>query len=205
MRPIVKTISAYQAKVYSGQIINKAVSLELEEENIRYNNLVSLSMDGEGNVTSLQTDMVALNRLRTDINDRVLQALDNMENQDITIPLGTLIGGQLFSGRGPDIPFIIVHTGYMESTIENRFDVAGINQTRHQIMLTIHLNVTAIVPGYSASTDINANFCLAETVVVGIVPEAYTNVEDGDSDVTGDIFDFGAEKNDSNEYAEDPY
>ncbi len=201
MRPTIQTMSAYQAKVYSGRLINEAISEELEQENIRYSNLVSLTMDGEGKVTSLQTDMVALNRLKTNISNKVLTALGDMENQDISVPIGTLFGGQLFSGRGPDIPFQIVHTGFMETELENRFDSAGINQTRHQIMLKINLKVSAIIPGYSTSTEINMNFCLAETVIIGIVPEAFTNVESSPDDVVGDIFDFGAEKNETNEYA----
>ena len=114
--------------------------------------------------------------------------------QTCALPI-SLSGVQLFSGRGPDLNLKVVPAGYMTSEIENRFDTAGINQTRHQIMLKMDMRVMAIIPGYSVSTDIHTEYCLAETVIVGTVPEAFTQVADGNDELTRQIFDFGAAKN----------
>lgn len=195
IRPIVKTMSAYQAKVFSGKVINEAVLNELSKEDITYDKIVTITLNEKGEVTSLQTDIIALNKLRTNIINSVLDSIDEISTQDIKIPIGTLTGVQILSGRGPRIDFDIIPAGYIETKMQNKFDSAGINQTRHQIMLTINLTVTAIIPGYTTSTDVNANFCLAETVIVGSVPEAFTQVIDSQGDTTGDIFDYGAERN----------
>lgn len=78
-----------------------------------------------------------------------------MGKQDIYLSMGTLSGVQLLSGRGPDLNLKVVPSGYMTSEIENRFDSAGINQTRHQIMLKMDMRVLAIIPGYTVATDIH--------------------------------------------------
>lgn len=193
IRPIVKTMSAYQAKVYSNKIINDAVYEELGKENIIYNNIVTISFDDNGQVSSLQTDIITLNRLRSRIVNSVIKSLQKLNTQEIKIPIGTLTGIQFLSGRGHKILFKIIPTGYVETSLSNKFDDAGINQTRHQIMLNLKLTVTAIIPGYSTTTDISSNICLAETVIVGTVPDAFTQVLD-DQDITGKIFDYGAER-----------
>ena len=193
IRPIIKTMSAYQAKVYSNKIINDAIYEELAEEKIIYSNIVNISFDENGQVSSLQTDIISLNRLRSRIVNSVIKSLHEIDHQEIRIPIGTLTGVQLLSGRGKKILFKIIPTGYIETSLSNKFDTAGINQTRHQIMLNLKLTVTAIIPGFSTTTDISSNICLAETVIVGTVPDAFTEVLD-DQDVTGKIFDYGADR-----------
>ena len=134
--------------------------------------------------------MVALGRLRSRVTDAVLQKIDEMGKQDIYLSAGTLSGIQLLSGRGPDLNLKVVPSGYMTSEIENRFDSAGINQTRHQIMLRIDMRVLAIIPGYTVATEVHTEFCLAETVIVGTVPS--TLLELTDSSSTRQTYDLSA-------------
>lgn len=182
VRPYIQSISSYQAQIYGTRVINDAIYAELAKDNVRYDNLVTLTQNAQGEITSLQTDMVALGRLRSRVTDSVLQEIDEMGKQDIYLSLGTLSGAQLLSGRGPDLNLKVVPSGYMTSEIKNRFDSAGINQTRHQIMLCIDMRVLAIIPGYTVSTDIHTEYCLAETVIIGTVPDTFLDMgEDGSS------------------------
>ena len=135
--------------------------------------------------------MVALGRLRSRVTDAVLQEIDEMGKQDIYLSMGTLSGVQLLSNLK------VVGSGYMTSEIENRFDSAGINQTRHQIMLKMDMRVLAIIPGYTVATDIHTEYCLAETVIVGTVPDTF--LELADSSDTRQIYDLTALQNLGNE------
>ncbi|MEG0115113.1 MAG: sporulation protein YunB, partial [Hydrogenoanaerobacterium sp.] len=80
------------------------------------------------------------------------------------------------SGRGPMITFHVLHVGTVKSDIQNSFDSAGINQTRHRLILKTAISITALVPGYSSETKVSTNLCLAETIIVGVVPGAFTTV-----------------------------
>ena len=190
LRPYIQSISSYQARIYGTRVINDAIYAELAKDNVRYDNLVTLTQNAQGEITSLQTDMVALGRLRGRVTDSVLQEIDEMGKQDIYLSLGTLSGAQLLSGRGPDLNLKVVPSGYMTSEIRNQFDSAGINQTRHQIMLCIDMRVLAIIPGYTVATDIHTEYCLAETVIIGTVPDTFLNM--GDSADSRQIYDLTA-------------
>ena len=173
VRPYIQSISSYQAQIYGTRVINDAIYEELAKDNVRYDNLVTLTQNAQGEITSLQTDMVALGRLRSRVTDAVLQEIDEMGKQDIYLSMGTLSGVQLLSGRGPDLNLKVVPSGYMTSEIENRFDSAGINQTRHQILLNVSVAVDILLPGDTLRTEVTAQVPVAETVIVGAVPDTY--------------------------------
>ena len=113
-----------------------------------------------------------------------------MEEQQIAIALGTLSGVQLLSGRGPDVHLRVEPAGYLTSEVENRFESAGINQTRHQIMLLLDMRVMAIIPGYTTSTEIHTEYCLAETVIVGTVPDTLLTLSGKDSSFGREVYDL---------------
>ena len=190
IRPYIQSISSYQAQIYGTRVINDAIYEELASENIRYDNLVTLTQNGQGQITSLQTDMVALGRLRGRVTEAVIQEIDEMEEQQIAIALGTLSGVQLLSGRGPDVHLRVEPAGYLTSEVENRFESAGINQTRHQIMLRLDMRVMAIIPGYTTSTEIHTEYCLAETVIVGTVPDTLLTLSEKDSSFGREVYDL---------------
>lgn len=192
LRPTIEMFSGYQAKVFATRAINDAIYNELAMDSLPYDTLVTLSQNSAGEVTALQTDMVTINRLRGRATNAVLESLSTMEDQIIRVPLGTLSGVQLLSGRGPVVELKVIPSGYLQTSLENRFDSAGINQTRHQILLIFDMSVTALIPGYTVTTQVSTSFCLAETVIVGAVPEAFTSVNGADSDLTRQIFDYRA-------------
>lgn len=175
IRPLIKTMSSYQAKVFATKAINDAIAIELENQQISYEDMVYITRNKEDNITSIQTDMIAINGLKSKLTNAILEYLYDIEHQIIEIPIGTLVGGQIFSGRGPEIKFKVSPSGFVQTEIHNNFASAGINQTLHQIMLSINIRVTAIIPGYTVSTDVSTNFCIAETVIVGLVPDTYFN------------------------------
>ncbi|MEG1952888.1 MAG: sporulation protein YunB [Hydrogenoanaerobacterium sp.] len=176
IRPAIKTMAAYQAQLYAIAAINNAANEELSHQNVTYSALVRLSKNSEGEITAVETDMLELNRLKIGITEAIVNSLSELEAQNLKIPLGTLFGGQFFSGRGPMITFHVLHVGTVKSDIQNSFDSAGINQTRHRLILKTAISITALVPGYSSETKVSTNLCLAETIIVGVVPGAFTTV-----------------------------
>lgn len=194
IRPVIEDMAEYQAHAISERAINQAVSDELKEENLHYDDIVVVRRDDKGMVTSIETDMIGMNGVKSNITSRIAQYLGNIEDNQIRIPLGTFSGSQFFSGLGPELTFKFVPAGYVETKLENRFEAAGINQTRHQIMMKIEANITTILPGYRGETKVETNFCIAETIIVGAIPESFTNVQGDNDSVTRKIFDYGDTK-----------
>ncbi len=191
LRSIITTVASYQARVYATKAINDAVSRQLAEDNVQYENLVNITKDDAGDITSIQANMIEINRLKASITNAVLEEIMQIQEQKISIPVGTLLGNQFTSGRGPRIPFKLIPAGFASTSISNRFESAGINQTRHQIMLDMTTNMTAIVPGYTVATEVTTNICLAETVIVGRIPANFTQVEGSLGGMPNIVADYG--------------
>ncbi len=177
IRPIVESMASYQVRLLVTQKINDSVVLTLNENETTSKELVTVDIGTDGTVASIQTDSAKINRLKAEITSAVSENLKTLSTQTIGIPLGSLTGVQFFSGRGPRLTFAVIPSSFVQSTFDSSFTTAGINQTVHRINIEIVTSVLAIIPGYSTRTEIVADFCIAETVIVGTVPDMFANIE----------------------------
>ena len=68
------------------------------------------------------------------------------------------------------------------SKVNSEFVSKGINQTIHKINLDLNCKVSILTPIETISETIEATVLLAETVIVGEVPENYYYYDDINSD-----------------------
>lgn len=192
MRPMVVTVAEYQSQLAATRNINDAVLDVIKDKDVQYNDIVTIRQGTDGQVASLTTDMVAMNRLKAMVTNRVSEYLEAETMQTLRIPLGTLLGGSMFSGRGPQIEFKLLPASYVQTEIYNDFQSAGINQTLHRIMLSVKVRVISVIPFYSVTTDVSTNVCLAETMIVGKVPSAFTDINGDLSPLLNQYSDYHA-------------
>ena len=191
-RPIVETVNAYECHSAVTNIIDNAVMAELEREGADYSRLVNLTTNSEGEIISLESNVMSINRLKTGISGRIERELERISAIGIDIPIGTLVGIELLHGRGFSVGMSVEPLGYATTTIISEFTQAGINQTLHRIVIQIDAEVDAIIPGYSARVPVSTSIVAAETIIVGRVPEAYTHVVTTSEDLVGSLEDYGA-------------
>ncbi len=158
--------------------------------------LIHLSYDNSGKVVSLETDSAAIALLSADTVEAVTDNLATHTPLLVSFPIGNLSGGALLTGRGPSITVPIVVSPGVTCEIENSFTESGINQTLHRIVAEIEVEIVALLPFSPQRIPVEAEYCLAETVIVGTVPDAYTKIhrltEDISESEIDDIYDFGA-------------
>ena len=162
-----------------GRVVTEAVSDTIANGDIQYERLISFEKDNHGDITALHSNMAEFNRLQAGITQEVLTRLGEVAERDLVIPLGTLTGSALLAGRGPSFTVRMQSVGSCSARFENRFSQAGINQTTHRIILCVEVNMSILLPGFQTSTQVDASFSVAETVIVGDVPESYTYFDSG--------------------------
>lgn len=192
IRPMVKAAAASQTQIAVNRMIQRAVLEVLEEDGLRYQSFVSLQQNLNGETTALTTDTVLINRLQGELLEKILQTLQETRQITLQLPLGSLTGSQFLAGRGPLVTLRLRPVGLVKTKIINQFDEAGINQTRHRIQLQVTVDMLSLLPGYRISSQAQSNIILAETIIVGLVPDAYTEVYGGTDDLVGMIQDYGA-------------
>lgn len=141
---------------------------------IGYEQLISFEKDVDGNIEAVHSNMAACNRLQSEILDIILERISQVSARELSIPVGTLTGSALLAGRGPRISVRMESIGSSSARFRNEFTSAGINQTNHRIILYIDVSVSVLLPGFTAATKVSNAVTVAETVIVGSVPETYT-------------------------------
>ena len=174
MGPIISSMATARVSNTVNRIVVEAVSDAIQGGEIDYGVLVEFEKDDNGHVTALKSNMAAFNRLQSRISDDILLRLSEVSTTTLSIPVGTLTGSSLLAGRGPVIKIKMQSVGSTTASFRNTFSSAGINQTRHQILLDVHVNVSILLPGFRTSTKVSNEISVAETVIVGSVPENYT-------------------------------
>lgn len=174
MRPILESLATTRVSNAVTQIVSQAVYEAIDSGEMQYDGLVSFEKDSDGRVTAVHSNMAAFNHLQAQILDTVLTRMDQVSTRELSIPIGSLTGSTLLAGRGPKISVRMESVGASEANFRNEFTSAGINQTKHQIILAVDVYVSILLPGFTTTTKVSNSFLVAETVIVGMVPDTYT-------------------------------
>lgn len=156
--------------------INNAISDIMAEQNYSGDYFVSFEKSEAGDITAINSNMARISALSAKILHRVVGATEN-RTLEIGIPAGNLTGISLLMGRGPNIPVQIIVLTSSRVEFNNSIVTAGINQTKHQINLEVIVDIDILVPWGTESAQVVTEVLIADTIVVGQVPETYLNVQ----------------------------
>lgn len=174
LNPIITQAALSLVENVATRAINEAVYEKIEEGSIDYDKLIYFEKNTSGEITALKTNMSEVNKVKTSLTNLVMERISDTNVSELSIPLGNILSSDFFSGRGPSIPIKIVSINTANANFSNQFSEAGINQTRHQIYMTLEVNVTILLSGRTSSTTVSSEVCIAETIIVGSVPQNYT-------------------------------
>ena len=175
LRPMVVLAAQAQAKHAITAVAEETVVEELGERGVPCDDVVAIERDESGAITALTTDMATLNQLRSQLVADVLEALEGVDVSQIQVPLGSLVDLDILWGLGPTLQVHAMTVGTVNGEFYSDFTSAGVNQTRHRICLKLTVPLTLMLPGGAVETVSETELCVAETVIVGQVPQAYLN------------------------------
>lgn len=188
LRPVLVSLATVRVSNTVTRIVAAAVNETVFDGDVDYDSLIELEKDNEGRIVALKSDMAEFNRLQSAVLDGILRRMEEVDTRELSIPAGTLTGSPLLAGRGPEIRVRMQSVGSPSARFENSFTAAGINQTKHQILLVVDVSVGILLPGFSTGTRVSNSFNVAETVIVGSVPENYTYFHASDIESTAEDY-----------------
>ncbi len=175
--------------------INSSV-LSYTEKNMD-TNYISVSYREDGKVSSINADVNRINLTRAKISKDILDMLESGEIKEVSLPVGCMLDSAFLYAKGPKITFNVISSSNFVSSVESEFSESGINQTLHKMYLVFSVNIKINMPLQSVTVPIKCKYLIAETVIVGDIPDAYTNISRFFDDISeseiDDINDFGAE------------
>lgn len=173
IRPIVSAQAQALACSQVTAAVEQAIQQDLADRGTDYSDFITIQRDEQGTITALTTDMSKMNLLRSQLAQAARDAVSSQGISVIRVPLGSVLDADLLWARGPALQVRILTAGTVKTAFESEFTSAGVNQTIHRIWLNIQIPLTLILPGGRETTQVDLRLCVAETVIVGQVPQAY--------------------------------
>ena len=173
LRPILRTVGGNALKNTLSNVLDGTVNDMVDQLGVRYGDMVNIERNPDGTIAAITLNSTCINGYKADISDGCSDKLSNFTETVVPVPIGSIIGGSFFNGRGTciDVPATIY--GFAVTDVVSEFHSAGINQTRH----TIYLNVEASAHAYMGLCHLNESvdetIILVETIIVGQVPNSY--------------------------------
>lgn len=159
-------VVAAVAEIVKKEIVNTTES---------HGSLTTLEKNAAGEISAVTANVAALNALAGDILLAVTNAAAE-NNIEISIPIGSLTGSSLLLSHGPRIRVQVQVLGSTFTGFQTDIASIGINQTRHRIVLELRENITLLMPWHAVETTVVTDIPVAETIIVGKVPDSYLNI-----------------------------
>ena len=170
---VITNLAQTQVTISTSDLFNDAVAKQISDGHIAYDRIVYFEKDLNGRITALKTNIGEVNTLKTEtlniINEEILES----DSSDMGIPIGSLILPEFLSGRGPKIPVQVLSVRNSDATFESNFTHAGINQTMHQLNMSVLVDVAVLVLGRTVNFTVSSQVVVAETIIVGDVPDTF--------------------------------
>jgi len=170
-------IARSRVQIRETEIINEIVNREVVAKT-SYEDLVKIHKDRNGRIVLIQPNSIMINKIMASTTVRITESLGQTHEESISVPLGQITGSTLLAGYGPRIKVKIIPSGQVHVEIINKFDEAGVNQTRHLIYFRIQSDMKIAVPLMGEELKVSTTVPLAETIIIGDVPRTYVNYKE---------------------------
>lgn len=190
VRPTFMALAENKAKELAITVIHRVVSESLRQNAPDYGDIVVLERNDANSVTAVKSNLATIGTLKSDLNLSVMEAISSIDSTTLKIPLGSLLGSDLFAGTGPAVSFRVKPYGTAETDILTDFTEAGINQTMLDVTVAVKADLSILIPTIHKKSTVETTVPVLQTVIVGNVPESYTHVDRDGYDFEDDVLEL---------------
>ena len=190
-RPIMLAFAESQAVWIATKIANQTAERVLTEYGDFCSEIIAVTYDEHQKVSAIQTRSSAVNVVRTAMTEQAITAMEAISSLAVSIPLGTLTGWHWISGWGPLMTFPISFTATVISRAASSLAATGINQSNYRVTIELEIALYVVSPAGRTTVSASVSYPMAETIILGEVPDNLTEVYGDDQSLLGQIFDYG--------------
>lgn len=172
--PIIKTYSEAETRALVEKNINMAVS-NVINRSLSYDALIDITYSSTGEIVAFSANQYEINSITREIIKEAQFQMNGLGDDGLNLNLGTFSGIPFFIGKGPKINLKLVPIGAVSSKFDSEFDAVGINMTKHTLFLYINTHISIVLPVKSYEIYSTNQVMLAESIIIGKVPEVYLN------------------------------
>ncbi|GAV22634.1 sporulation protein YunB [Carboxydothermus pertinax] len=163
------------AKIRINQLLTEKftyiVLQEVAKADFQYEKLIHIEKDEKGKITLVQANTIIFNKFAATVGNKLQKEINSLAAQRVEIPLGQMFGIRVLAAVGPKIKIRFIPMGFVEVKCSDSFQSGGLNQTRHQLYITLNASYKVAIPLVSAPEKLSYKLPVIETVIVGEVPQ----------------------------------
>lgn len=167
IRPTLMELAEYEARAVTLQTIHTAVSRTMGQMET---DCAALYEESEHTV---QMNTAVANRLRSTLIQAIQTEMQELPEQEYTIPFGSLTGNSLLNGHGPGWQVTLKPEGYIQAQWQEQTESLSINTTRYSASLALSVTVNMILDGRTETLTVTDSVPLASVLLCGETPSAY--------------------------------
>lgn len=175
LRPAVITVAQYHIQSLINKAVNNAIISVMDKTQYSYDDLVEINRNSADEIVSVNYNSLHINKLRSELIKVSIEETQKIPVSYVYIPIGNITSIDILQNKGPKLKFTVTPSSYVEAEVESVFQNTGINQINHQIFITVKVTANALIPNYSTSVYSENKVCVAETVIIGKVPDSIGN------------------------------
>ena len=166
MLPTIIDMAEIKMESEAVSIINEE-SVAVYSENFKYDDIIHIEKDEEGNISLMRADTVMQNYLASQVVLKCNDRFKKYESVGVKIPIGYLTNSSFFYNMGPSITVKMRQVGNINTSYESVFESAGIN---------VDMKIRVIVPLKSRDVEVSCQIPVSDTIIVGKIPDTAINM-----------------------------
>ena len=174
MLPIIKTYSYAETEAATERAVNMAVS-NVINRTLNYDTLIDINYSPTGEIVSFSANQYEINTITREIIKETQYQMNHLTSDGLNIKLGTFLGFPFLIERGPNINLKLMPIGAVKGEFKSEFSSVGINITKHSLSLYVSTHISIVLPVKNYEVITLTQVLLAESIIVGKVPEVYLN------------------------------
>lgn len=173
INPELASVAELKVKSMMAKNVNEAVREKFTGEDVNAEDLFQVTKDDNGKIAMVQTNATAMNRLSSDLTYRIQSKISGLKDEKVDVPIGAALGSSILSQTGPSFHLKIIPLASAKVNYKTEFEGAGVNQTRHKLYLQVDCSAKILAPFTEKEVELHSQILVAETIVVGDVPQSY--------------------------------
>lgn len=173
-KPYITEIAKSRANNLVQQTVNETVLEIIKNE--EYSGFVEIIRDSENKITGIETNTVKINNFKATFLNEIAKKFKEIGVEKYHISLFSFLNNPFLSETSPFITIRVNPLSVINAEFVNKFVSVGVNQTKHEIDLKCTVDIIIVIPAISIKHSVTSVLPIAQTVIVGQVPQSYTNV-----------------------------
>lgn len=171
--PTLQEYAEYEARAATTQLMQDAVAAQMRADPDTYRGLYTIDRGADGSLQAVQSDLYAANAARAALVEAVAAALEAVPEQEIRVPIGSMLGSVFLSGHGPACTVTVCPRGYVDGSLQEQVSAVGINRAEYRLDLRLTTAVNMILDGRTHVLTVSVTVPLAHVLLDGAVPDYY--------------------------------